>query len=72
MPVTYKEDLAQIEEDFLEEIDIRWQVAMLTARIQRYRNKTGRMIDLKAKQGIAFDKSKIECFNCQRTGHFAR
>jgi len=30
------------------------------------------MIDLKAKQGIAFDKSKIECFNCQRTGHFAR
>ena len=30
------------------------------------------MIDLKAKQGIAFDKLKIECFNCQRTGHSAR
>ena len=34
--------------------------------------KTGRGIDFKAKQGIAFDKSKIECFNCQKIGHFAR
>ena len=35
-------------------------------------NKTGRGMDFKAKQGIAFDKSKIECFNCQKLGHFAR
>ena len=48
------------------------QVAMITARIKKFMNKTGRGIDFKAKQGIAFDKSKIECFNCQKTGHFAR
>ncbi|GJV53310.1 pol polyprotein [Tanacetum coccineum] len=34
--------------------------------------KTGRPIDLKPKNGITYDKSKIECFNCQKLGHFAR
>ncbi|GJR75551.1 ribonuclease H-like domain-containing protein [Tanacetum coccineum] len=69
MPTTHDdEDLLQIDEDAMEEIDIRWQVAMITARIR----KTGRPIDLKPKNGITFDKSKIECFNCQKLGHFAR
>ncbi|GJY21684.1 putative ribonuclease H-like domain-containing protein [Tanacetum coccineum] len=54
------------------EIDIRWQVAMITARIRKFMRKTGRSIDLKPKNGITFDKSKIECFNCQKLGHFAR
>ncbi|GJU41497.1 putative ribonuclease H-like domain-containing protein [Tanacetum coccineum] len=56
----------------MEEIDIRWQVAMITARIRKFMRKTGRPIDLKPKNGITFDKSKIECFNCQKLGHFAR
>ncbi|GJR52849.1 putative ribonuclease H-like domain-containing protein [Tanacetum coccineum] len=62
----------QIDEDAMEEIDIRWQVAMITARIRKFMRKTGRPIDLKPKNGITFDKSKIECFNCQKLGHFAR
>ncbi|GKF91791.1 ribonuclease H-like domain-containing protein, partial [Tanacetum coccineum] len=62
--------LLQIDEDVMEEIDIRWQVAMITARIRKFMRKTGRSIDLKPKNGI--DKSKIECFNCQKLGHFAR
>ena len=45
---------------------------MITARIKKYMKKTGKSIDFKPKQGITFDKSKIECFNCQKTGHFAR
>ncbi|GJR71785.1 ribonuclease H-like domain-containing protein [Tanacetum coccineum] len=53
------------------EIDIRWQVGYDNARIGVMR-KTGRPIDLKPKNGITFDKSKIECFNCQKLGHFAR
>ncbi|GJW19029.1 ribonuclease H-like domain-containing protein [Tanacetum coccineum] len=56
----------------MEEIDIRWQVAMITARIRKFMRKTGRPIDLKPKNGINFYKSKIECFNCQKLGHFAR
>ncbi|GKA55912.1 putative ribonuclease H-like domain-containing protein [Tanacetum coccineum] len=47
-------------------------VAMITARIRKFMRKTGRPIDLKPKNGITFDKSKIECFNCQKLGHFAR
>lgn len=72
LPVTYQEDVLQIDDDALEEIDIRWQVAMITARIKKFMNKTGRGINFTAKQGITSDKSNIECFNCQRTGHFAR
>ncbi|GJY97678.1 hypothetical protein Tco_0514588 [Tanacetum coccineum] len=59
---------AKIDEDAMEEIDIRWQVAMITARIRKFMRKTGRPIDLKPKNGITFDKSKIECFNCQKLG----
>ncbi|GJU42619.1 ribonuclease H-like domain-containing protein [Tanacetum coccineum] len=73
MPTTHDdEDLLQIDEDAMEEIDIRWQVAMITARIRKFMRKTGRSIDLKPKNRITFDKSKIECFNCQKLVHFAR
>ncbi|GKG10500.1 hypothetical protein Tco_0341900, partial [Tanacetum coccineum] len=60
---SFDEDLVQIDDDAMEEIDIRWQVAMITARIRKFMRKTGRPIDLKPKNGITFDKSKIECFN---------
>ncbi|GJU64118.1 putative ribonuclease H-like domain-containing protein [Tanacetum coccineum] len=58
MPTTHDdEDLLQIDEDAMEEIDIRWQVAMITARIRKFMRKTGRSIDLKPKNGITFDKA---------------
>ncbi|GJX14254.1 hypothetical protein Tco_0206012 [Tanacetum coccineum] len=61
MPITHDdEDLLQIDEDAMEEIDIRWQVAMITARIRKFMRKRGRPIDLKPKNGITFDKSKIK------------
>ncbi|GKC29855.1 hypothetical protein Tco_1037149 [Tanacetum coccineum] len=53
-------DLLQIDKDAMEEIDIRWQVAMITARIRKFMRKTGRPIDLKPKNGITFDKSLTE------------
>ncbi|GKC01607.1 hypothetical protein Tco_0987743 [Tanacetum coccineum] len=62
MPTTHDdEDLLQIDEDAMEEIDIRWQVAMITARIRKFMRKTGRSIDLKPKNGITFDKSRQIC-----------
>ncbi|GJR55470.1 ribonuclease H-like domain-containing protein [Tanacetum coccineum] len=40
MPTTHDdEDLLQIDEDAMEEIDIRWQVAMITARIRKFYEK---------------------------------
>ncbi|GJZ35154.1 ribonuclease H-like domain-containing protein [Tanacetum coccineum] len=47
-PQLKNEDFQQMDGDDLEELDLRWQVAMLTVR------------------------SKIECYNCHRKGHFAR
>ncbi|GKA91435.1 ribonuclease H-like domain-containing protein [Tanacetum coccineum] len=66
------EDLQQIDQDDLEELDIRWQVAMLTVRVQRFIQKTGRNLDFKGKQPVTFDKSKVDCYNCHRKGHFAK
>ncbi|GJR15921.1 ribonuclease H-like domain-containing protein [Tanacetum coccineum] len=63
---------SQIDQDDLEELDIRWQVAMLTVRVQRFIQKTRRNLDFKGKQPITFDKSKVKCYNCHRKGHFAK
>ncbi|GJS49414.1 putative ribonuclease H-like domain-containing protein [Tanacetum coccineum] len=71
-PQLENEDFQQIDEDDLEELDLRWQVAMLTVRVRKFIQKTGRNMDFKEKQLVSLDKSKIECYNCHRKGHFAR
>ncbi|GJW16053.1 retrovirus-related pol polyprotein from transposon TNT 1-94 [Tanacetum coccineum] len=35
-------------------------------------SNTGRNLDMANKERIRFDKSKVECFNCHKRGHFAR
>ncbi|GJV06366.1 putative ribonuclease H-like domain-containing protein [Tanacetum coccineum] len=71
-PQLENEDFQQIDEDDLEELDLRWQVAMLTVRVKKFIQKTGRNLDFKEKRHVSLDKSKIECYNCHRKGHFAR
>ncbi|GJT64266.1 ribonuclease H-like domain-containing protein [Tanacetum coccineum] len=71
-PPLENEDLQQIDEDDLEELDLRWQVAMLTVRVKKFIQKTERNLDFKGKQPVSLDKSKVECYNCHRKGHFAR
>ncbi|GJV36235.1 ribonuclease H-like domain-containing protein [Tanacetum coccineum] len=71
-PPLDNEDLQQIDQDDLEELDIRWQVAMLTVRVQRFIQKTGRNLDFKGNQHVTFDKSNFECYNYHRKGHFAK
>ncbi|GJW71215.1 ribonuclease H-like domain-containing protein [Tanacetum coccineum] len=66
------EDLEQIDADDLEEMDLKWQVAMLTMRVKRFIKKTGRKMDLNDKETVGFDRTKVECYNCHRRGHFAR
>ncbi|GJY72866.1 ribonuclease H-like domain-containing protein [Tanacetum coccineum] len=66
------EDLQQINPDDLEEMDLRWNIAMLTMRARRFLKNTGRKLDMANKERIRFDKSKVECFNCHKRGHFAR
>ncbi|GJT79647.1 ribonuclease H-like domain-containing protein [Tanacetum coccineum] len=52
--------------------DLRWNIAMLTIRARRFLKNTGRKLDIANKERIGFDKSKVECFNCHKRGHFAR
>ncbi|GJV93589.1 ribonuclease H-like domain-containing protein [Tanacetum coccineum] len=38
---------------------------------RRFLKNTGRKLDMANKERIGFDKSKVECFNCHKRGHFA-
>ncbi|GKA15598.1 ribonuclease H-like domain-containing protein [Tanacetum coccineum] len=65
-------DLKQIDPDDLEEMDLKWQMTMLTIRARRFLKKTGRNLGVNRTDTIGFDKTKVECYNCHRRGHFAR
>ncbi|GKC18703.1 putative ribonuclease H-like domain-containing protein, partial [Tanacetum coccineum] len=56
----------------LEEMDLKWQMAMLTMSARRFLNKTRRKISANDSETIGFNKSKVECYNCYKRGHFAR
>ncbi|GKF08305.1 ribonuclease H-like domain-containing protein, partial [Tanacetum coccineum] len=58
--------------DDFEELDLRWQVAMLTVKIKKFIQRIGSNMDFKEKRHVSLDKSKIECYNYHRKGHFAR
>nr|GEU37540.1 copia protein [Tanacetum cinerariifolium] len=71
-PQLENEDLKQIDVDYLEEIDLKWQMSMLTMRARRFLQKTERNHGANGTTAIGFDMSKVECYNCHRRGHFAR
>nr|GEZ79296.1 hypothetical protein [Tanacetum cinerariifolium] len=39
---------------------------------ERFLQKTGRNLGVKGTETIGFDKTKVECYNCHRRGHFAK
>nr|GEZ96699.1 hypothetical protein [Tanacetum cinerariifolium] len=66
------DDLKQIDADDLEEMDLKWQMTMLTMRARRFLQKTRRNLGANGTTSIGFDMSKVECYICHRRGHFAR
>ncbi|GJZ48586.1 putative ribonuclease H-like domain-containing protein [Tanacetum coccineum] len=70
-PQLVTEYLQQIHSDDIEQIDLRWQMAMLTMRARRFLKNTGRSLTVNSNENIGFDKSKVECYNCHKKGHFA-
>ncbi|GJX07640.1 ribonuclease H-like domain-containing protein [Tanacetum coccineum] len=72
IPQLDNKDLQQINPDDLEEMDLRWNIAILTMRVKRFLKNNRRKLDMANKERIGFDKSKVECFNCHKRGHFAR
>nr|GEU34895.1 hypothetical protein [Tanacetum cinerariifolium] len=66
------EDINQIDKDDIEEIDIKWNMALPSMRADRFWKKTGKKISIQGTDVVGFDKSKVECFNCHKMGHFSR
>nr|GEW54168.1 reverse transcriptase domain-containing protein [Tanacetum cinerariifolium] len=52
------DDLNQINADDLKEMDLKWQMAMLTMRARRFLQKTGRNFGANGTTSIGFDMSK--------------
>nr|GEV10675.1 hypothetical protein [Tanacetum cinerariifolium] len=71
-PQLDNEDLKQIDTDDLEEMDLKWQMAMLTMRARKFLQKTGKNLSVNGPTSMGFDMAKVECYNCHRKGHFVR
>nr|GEX22026.1 ribonuclease H-like domain-containing protein [Tanacetum cinerariifolium] len=65
------EDFEQVDQLKMEELDIKWQMAMLSLRINKFQKKAGRKINFN-KDSARFDRRKARCYNCLQLGHFAR
>ncbi|GJS08876.1 retrovirus-related pol polyprotein from transposon TNT 1-94 [Tanacetum coccineum] len=61
----------KIDLDDLKEMDLQWEMAMLTIRARRFIQRTGRKLDVNG-QRVGFDRTKVECYNFHKYGHFAR
>ncbi|GJZ05996.1 ribonuclease H-like domain-containing protein [Tanacetum coccineum] len=48
------------------------QLELHGCRIKEVPKKTGGKLQFDAKEPVGFDKTKVECYNCHKTGHFAR
>ncbi|GJS60678.1 putative ribonuclease H-like domain-containing protein, partial [Tanacetum coccineum] len=66
------QDLEQIHKDDLEAMDLKWQLSLLSVREKKYYQKTGKKIFINSNDIARYDKSKVECYNCHKLGHFAR
>nr|GEV34413.1 hypothetical protein [Tanacetum cinerariifolium] len=70
-PQLAHEDLKQIHPDDMEEMNLRWQMAMLTIRARKFLKKTRRKLTVNGNETIGFNKSKVKCYNCHKKRHFA-
>nr|GEW57315.1 putative ribonuclease H-like domain-containing protein [Tanacetum cinerariifolium] len=52
------EDHEQVDEFDLEEMDLKWQVFMISTRLKKFYKKTRRKLPFDAKEPVGFDKSK--------------
>ncbi|GJR85393.1 hypothetical protein Tco_0209404, partial [Tanacetum coccineum] len=65
-PQLDNEDLEQINTDDLEEIDLKWQMAMLTMRVKRFLKKTRRNLNFNGKETGTKEPGKKNGDNTRR------
>ncbi|GKC91109.1 ribonuclease H-like domain-containing protein [Tanacetum coccineum] len=66
------EDLEQIQEDNLEDMDLKWQLTLLSMKARKFYQRTRKKIIINGSDTAGYDKTKVECFNCHKMGHFVR
>ncbi|KAM0064977.1 putative transcription factor interactor and regulator CCHC(Zn) family [Helianthus debilis subsp. tardiflorus] len=73
IPMLTKEGYDQIDSEELELMDIKWCLASVLRRAEKFKQIT-RRDDLReaATSQLGFDKSKVTCFRCRGKGHFKR
>ncbi|KAM0036392.1 putative transcription factor interactor and regulator CCHC(Zn) family [Helianthus debilis subsp. tardiflorus] len=72
-PMLTKEDYDQIDAEEMELMDIKWCLASVLRRAEKFKLITGRNDFLDAHVlTLGFDKSKVTCFRCREKGHFKR
>ncbi|GKB56376.1 hypothetical protein Tco_0912562, partial [Tanacetum coccineum] len=59
-PQLVHEDLQQIHPDDMEEMDLRWQMAMLTMRARRFLKNIGRKLTVNGNETVGFDLLLME------------
>nr|GEY03747.1 hypothetical protein [Tanacetum cinerariifolium] len=69
--LAYK-DFEQIEKLDLEEMDLKWKMAMLFVRVHKFEQKARKKLDFDKKESARFNKKKVRCYKCQQKGHFAK
>nr|GEX36953.1 retrovirus-related Pol polyprotein from transposon TNT 1-94 [Tanacetum cinerariifolium]GEX40006.1 retrovirus-related Pol polyprotein from transposon TNT 1-94 [Tanacetum cinerariifolium] len=47
-------------------------VSMISMRIKKFHKRTRRKLQFDTRDTVGFKKTKVECFNCHKKGHFAR
>nr|GEX84604.1 hypothetical protein [Tanacetum cinerariifolium] len=52
------DDLEQINDDDMKEMDLKWQVAMISMRIKKFPKRAGRKLQFDTKDPVGFDKTK--------------
>ncbi|KAJ0800119.1 putative transcription factor interactor and regulator CCHC(Zn) family [Helianthus annuus] len=72
-PMLTKEDYDQIDAEEMELMDIKWCLASVLRRAEKFKQITGRDDLHEANVStLGFDKSKVTCFRCREKGHFKR
>ncbi|GJT83817.1 ribonuclease H-like domain-containing protein, partial [Tanacetum coccineum] len=59
-------------EDDLDEMDLKWQLALLSMKARKFYQRIGKKIIINGSDTASYDKKRVECFNCHKLGYFAR
>ncbi|GKB36273.1 ribonuclease H-like domain-containing protein [Tanacetum coccineum] len=49
-----------------------FMLSLLSVRVKKYYQRTSKKIFINANDTAGYDKSKVDCYNCHKLGHFAR